>query len=91
MATVEANFPHDLVFDFNMYYTSGGYFALDDVKLSDGMCPPIINCDFERDFCGWSNEVIVRTTFKRLIICNIKFYGDRIREISQLNLFLRID
>ncbi|NWS66157.1 AEGP protein, partial [Crotophaga sulcirostris] len=32
-----------------------GYFALDDLHVSDGACPKPASCDFERDLCGWSS------------------------------------
>ncbi|XP_061867755.1 apical endosomal glycoprotein [Colius striatus] len=32
-----------------------GYIALDDLDVSDGVCPEPASCDFERDMCGWSS------------------------------------
>ncbi|NXN99030.1 AEGP protein, partial [Rhinopomastus cyanomelas] len=34
-----------------------GYIALDDLLLSDGLCPEAASCDFERDMCGWSSPL----------------------------------
>ncbi|XP_064892338.1 apical endosomal glycoprotein, partial [Columba livia] len=32
-----------------------GYMALDDLHVSDGVCPEPASCDFEQDTCGWSS------------------------------------
>lgn len=29
--------------------------ALDDIRVESGVCPPIGNCDFEVDMCGYFN------------------------------------
>ena len=34
-----------------------GDIALDDIRLTDGFCPPAEFCTFEQnDLCGWKNE-----------------------------------
>nr|XP_054757010.1 MAM and LDL-receptor class A domain-containing protein 2-like [Lytechinus pictus] len=33
-----------------------GDIALDDVILYDGACPQEVTCDFELDFCGWTQD-----------------------------------
>ncbi|CAN7937765.1 unnamed protein product [Ixodes hexagonus] len=38
---------------------AGGIVAigLDDVMLTDGDCPRVGECDFEKDMCGWDNAI----------------------------------
>ncbi|XP_077978860.1 MAM and LDL-receptor class A domain-containing protein 1-like [Glandiceps talaboti] len=30
--------------------------SLDDISVTPGLCPPHFECDFDFDFCGWSNS-----------------------------------
>ncbi|NXG02154.1 AEGP protein, partial [Sakesphorus luctuosus] len=34
-----------------------GYIALDDLQVSDGICPEPVSCDFEQGMCGWSSPL----------------------------------
>lgn len=43
---------------------AGNEAALDDITLSTEPCPSnILDCDFEEDFCGWSNVSPVLDTW----------------------------
>ena len=38
---------------------TSGIMAIDDFRVSDNVCSPMGNCDFEQgDFCSWSLEKI---------------------------------
>ena len=32
-----------------------GVIAIDDIRVTEGPCPPPASCDFERDLCGYEN------------------------------------
>ncbi|XP_067126410.1 MAM and LDL-receptor class A domain-containing protein 1-like isoform X1 [Centruroides vittatus] len=46
-----------IVFEFAWLTRSKGQVALDDIEVSDGLCPPPGDCDFEDDLCLWQNIV----------------------------------
>lgn len=49
------NYDFKLSFDAIIGANFAGYMAIDEISLSSGSCPPSKICDFEIDFCGWTN------------------------------------
>lgn len=57
--------------------SSLGYIALDDIELENNACSEPVTCDFERDKCGWDNDIIypdadldwIRTTGNNINFC----------------------
>ena len=37
--------------------SDGGVIDLDDIKLTNGKCPPPVSCDFNNDWCGWTYNI----------------------------------
>uniref|UniRef100_H2Y3P5 MAM domain-containing protein n=1 Tax=Ciona intestinalis TaxID=7719 RepID=H2Y3P5_CIOIN len=52
---LQALTPFQLVFEAIRGKSELGDIAIDDIQLSDQLCPLVGTCDFEYDTCGWTN------------------------------------
>ncbi|XP_065710018.2 apical endosomal glycoprotein [Patagioenas fasciata] len=53
--TVQMDEDWQVIFEAVGAGSDHGYMALDDLHVSDGVCPEPASCDFEQDMCGWSS------------------------------------
>ena len=54
--TISSNIDYQLIIEG---VTGNGYqgdIAIDDVSLTNSSCPPDLACDFQDDFCGWTQS-----------------------------------
>lgn len=54
--TVVSNVDYQVVFEGVAGNGYQGDIAIDDIQLSNSSCPPDLACDFQLDFCGWTQS-----------------------------------
>ncbi|XP_033751986.1 MAM and LDL-receptor class A domain-containing protein 1-like [Pecten maximus] len=54
--TIISNQPYQIVFEGLVGVSWQGDIALDDISVVTGPCPAPAVCDFEADFCGWTQD-----------------------------------
>ncbi|XP_077865040.1 MAM and LDL-receptor class A domain-containing protein 2-like [Saccoglossus kowalevskii] len=50
---IDSNF--EIIFEVTSIKNARSDIAIDDLSVHSGSCPPHRECDFEYDFCGWTN------------------------------------